>query len=214
MRRLRGRGGWPLGIEPGKAYDSDAVAKIDGKRFASTARKVFEESVATATRPEGNPYIYDMFMPKGEMTLDVMVSQSATGPIGLPAHQAIYPTVTTADGQPMNAQYDYVIRMPKPEDLPPAEAFWSATLYDLQNGFFIPNDRNKYSVGENGGMKLNAAGGIEIYVAAEKPEGVPEENWLPLERKDEFLDVTMRIYDPDMEKIKTWEVPKAEKLSN
>ena len=138
----------PLGVEPGKAYDFEAVAKIDGKRFASTARKVFEESVATATRPEGNPYIYDMFMPKGEMTLDVMVSQSATGPIGLPAHQAIYPAVSTADGQPMNAQYDYVIRMPKPEDLPPAEAFWSATLYDLQYGFFIPNDYKKYSTND------------------------------------------------------------------
>jgi len=36
----------------------------------------------------------------------------------------------------------------------------------------------KYSVGENAGMKLNAEGGIEIYVAAEKPKGAPEENWL------------------------------------
>ena len=29
--------------------------------------------------------------------------------------------------------------------MPPAKAFWSATLYDLKNGFFIPNDRKKYS---------------------------------------------------------------------
>ncbi len=35
------------------------------------------------------------------------------------------------------------------------------------------------SVGENAGMKLDEEGGIEIYVAAEKPKGVPEENWLP-----------------------------------
>jgi hypothetical protein len=31
-------------------------------------------------------------------------------------------------------------------------------------------------VGENAGMKLNEDGGIEIYIAAEKPEGVPEES--------------------------------------
>jgi hypothetical protein len=51
----------------------------------------------------------------------------------------------------------------------------STTLYDTDNGFVMPNDRKKYSVGENGRMKLNDEHGIEVYVAAEKPEGVPEE---------------------------------------
>lgn len=107
---------------------------------------------------------------------------------------------------------DYVIRMTK-EQLPPAKAFWSVTLYDLQNGFFISNDRKKYSVGNNAGMKLNKDGGIEIYIAAKKPDGVPDENWLPINRKDEDLSINLRIYVPGMEKMKTWEAPKAEKLS-
>jgi hypothetical protein len=38
-------------------------------------------------------------------------------------------------------------------------------------------------------MKLNKDGGIEIYIAAEKPEGVPEENWLPIIRRDESLNL-------------------------
>jgi hypothetical protein len=96
------------------------------------------------------------------------------------------------------------------DELPPAGAFWSLTLYDVKNGFFIPNDRKKYSVGENAGMKLNAEGGIEIYVAAEKPSGVPEENWLPINRKDEDMDIVLRVYVPDLEKMKTWKAPKAE----
>ncbi|UCG98638.1 MAG: DUF1214 domain-containing protein, partial [Burkholderiales bacterium] len=78
---------------------------------------------------------------------------SVFGPIGMPASEALYPAIATVDGKPMNAQHDYVIRMAK-KDLPPAKAFWSVTLYDTQNGFFIPNDRKKYSVGENAGMKL------------------------------------------------------------
>jgi hypothetical protein len=105
--------------------------------------------------------------------------------------------VTTVDGQPMNAQNDYVIRMSK-EEMPPAKAFWSMTLYDSKNGFFIPNDHKKYSVGENGGMKLNDDGGIEVYVAEKQPEGVPAENWLPITRKDEKLDIILRIYMPDL----------------
>ncbi len=40
--------------------------------------------------------------------------------------------------------------MPKAE-LPPAIAFWSATLYDAKQGFFIPNTENKYSVGQTPG---------------------------------------------------------------
>lgn len=80
------------------------------------------------------------------------------------------------------------------------------------NGFFIPNDRKKYSVGENGGMQLNEDGGIEIYVAEKKPEGVPEENWLPLNRGDYGIDVVLRLYVPYLEEFANWEPPKAEKL--
>ena len=199
----------PLGVEPGKEYDPKAVAKIDGKALAKAARRIVQESVAIWNNPEGNPYINDVFKPKGEMTFDAMVLQSAYGPAGLPSHEALYPGIVTADGKPMNALHDYVIRMSK-EDLQPAKAFWSVTLYDAANGFFIPNDRKKYSVGENAGMKLNKDGGIEIHIAAEKPEGVPEENWLPIHRRDEGLDIPMRIYGPDLEKMKTWKAPKAE----
>ena len=201
----------PLGVEPGKKYDSKAVAEINGKKFSDAAKRILQESVAIWTNPEGNPYLNEVFLPKGEMTFDAMVLQSAYGPAGLPSDQALYPGIVTADGKPMNALHDYVIRLSK-DELPPAKAFWSVTLYDSANGFFIPNDRKKYSVGENAGMKLNKDGGIEIYIAAEKPEGVPEENWLPINRTDEDLDVVMRIYAPDLEKMKTWKAPKAEKL--
>jgi hypothetical protein len=125
--------------------------------------------------------------------------------------EAMYPAIVTTDGKAMNALNDYVVRMAG-DSMPPANAFWSATLYDTANGFFIPNDRKKYSVGENAGMKLNADGGIEIHVAAEKPEGVPEENWLPINRKDENLDIILRICAPDLEKMKSWTAPKAEKV--
>jgi len=96
--------------------------------------------------------------------------------------------------------------------LPPATAFWSLTLYDLENGFFIPNDRKKYSVGENAGFKLNSDGGIEIYVSVTKPEGVPDENWLPINRANTGINGMFRIYVPDVEKMKTWKTPQFELL--
>jgi hypothetical protein len=198
-----------LGIEPGKEFDPSTVAEIDGKRLAEVAGQIVQESLATWNRPEGNPHQNDVFLPKGQMTLEPMVAQSAFGPIGLPAHQAVYPGIPTASGEPMNAQNDYVIRIPA-DELPPAKAFWSVTLYDAATGQFIPNDRKKYSVGENAGMRLDADGAIEIHIAAEQPEGVPEENWLPSSRKDEDMDLVMRIYAPDPDKLAAWTVPRAE----
>lgn len=201
----------PLGVEPGKAFDPQKVAKIDGENFAKIAEKVAAESLKIWNNPEGNPYLTKLFQPKGKMTLEPMVVQSCVGPIGQPYDQAQYPGIGTTDGQPINAKAHYVIRMTK-DQLPPAKAFWSATLYDAKRGLFIPNEYHKYSVGENGGMKLDENGGIQIHVAPTKPAGVAEENWLPSGGKDEQLDIIMRVYGPDIEAMKSWKAPKAEKL--
>ena len=201
-----------LGVEPGKQFDADKVAKIDGEKFAKVAKEVLIDSLKTWNDPKGNPHLTKVFQPKGKMTLGPMVAQSCVGPIGLPYDQAQYPGIGTPDGQPpINAKGHYVIRMTKAQ-LPPAKAFWSATLYDAKKGLFIANDNYKYSVGENGGMKLDQSGGLEIHIAPKQPEGVPKQNWLPSGGKDEILDVIMRVYAPDIEAMKTWKAPKAEKL--
>ena len=61
-------------------------------------------------------------------------------------------------------------------------------------------------------MKLNEDGGIEIYIAAEQPKGVPPENWLPIPREDLDLSPQLRVYVPDLEKMKTWTAPVAEMI--
>jgi hypothetical protein len=201
----------PLGVVPGREFHPDAVADIDGAMFREVAESVASWAMDLANDPAAVEAMSSgLFQPKGQMDLDLLVTQSVIGPIGQPAQEAIYVPVLTSDGARMNATQDYVIRM-RQEDLPPATAFWSATLYDTENGFFIPNDRKKYSVGENSGYQLDADGGIAIYIAAEKPEGVPEENWLPINRGDYGIDVVMRLYAPDLERYREWVTPKAER---
>ena len=202
-----------LGIMPGHNFDSNTAVKINGKKFRTMADKIKEESLALMLDPSMMELLGPkMFQPKGKTDLKTIVALSVIGPIGQPMDQAMYRPVNVADGSVMNAQNDYVIRMTK-EEMPPALAFWSVTLYDQKNGFFIPNDYKKYSVGENAGFKLNEEGGIEIHVAAERPAGVPLENWLPVNREDQNLDVILRIYAPDLEKMKTWKAPVAEKIN-
>jgi hypothetical protein len=195
----------PLGIEPGKTFDSAKVATLEGSKFRKIANEMAKQALVNITNPELQAKAASMlFMPKGQIDLDVQVDQSIVGPIGLPGHQARYLPVAPKDGQPFNTQYDYVLKMSK-DELPPAMAFWSLTLYDNANGFFIPNEQKKYSVGENAGFKLNDEGGIEIFISVEKPEDVPDENWLPISRDNIDLSLQYRIYAPDAEKMKTWE---------
>jgi hypothetical protein len=204
----------PLGVVPDKAFDPATAAKIDGQRFREKALSVQREWLGLLGDPELSARINPrIFQPKGIVDLEAVLVVSIVGPIGLPQEEAVYPQLSTVDGNPVNAMYDYVIRMSK-DELPPANAFWSLTLYDLDQGFFLPNDSKKYSVGQNGGMKLNEDGGIDIYISAEKPNGVPVENWLPITREDLMLSMQMRLYAPDLERLKSWTAPRAEKLQD
>ena len=203
----------PLGVVPGKVFDPSKVAKLDGAGFRATAERVAAEKLAKMRDSNYiNANILKLFQPKGKMELEFLTCQSVVGPIGQPAQEAVYPPVVTEDGKPMNAMYDYEIVI-APEDMPPAKAFWSTTLYDNANGFFIPNDHFKYSVGENAGYKLGKDGGIRIVIAAEKPEGVPKENWLPINRGDIDIDIIMRLYSPDLERFRTWTPPNVKRLT-
>jgi hypothetical protein len=200
----------PLGVIPGRTFDAARVAIIDGEKFRCISETVKAQALANMADPR---YIAEtflnVFLPKGQIDLDTLVFQSVVGPIGQPAREAVYPPVLTTDLEPMNALHDYVVRMPK-ESLPPARAFWSITLYDLENGFFIPNDRKKYSVGGNGGMKRDEQDGITVHIAAEQPAGVPAENWLPIARGDYGLNFVMRVYSPDLARLKDWKAPRVE----
>ena len=89
---------------PGRKYDPDAVAKIDGKKFREIADQVFKSEVAKATDAEFQAEnLLKLFQPKGKIPLEALVFQSIIGSIGQPAQAAVYPTIVTVDGQPMTA---------------------------------------------------------------------------------------------------------------
>jgi hypothetical protein len=202
----------PLGVEPGRMYDPETAPQIDGVALREVAQRVAAEQLANMADPQfTGKLLTSLFLPKGDMTLEILTFQSVVGPIGQPASQAVYPPVVTADGAPMNAMHDYEIVMAA-KDMPPAKAFWSMTLYENETGFFVPNDRFKYSVGENAGYELDKDGGIRIVIAAGQPEGVPEANWLPITREDLDLDISLRVYIPDLERFATWSPPVARRI--
>jgi hypothetical protein len=90
----------------------------------------------------------------------------------------------------------YTITFP-PGQRPPANGFWSLSMYD-KNHFFPPNPIKRYSLGtKNKTLKMNPDGSLTIYVQNASPGAEKESNWLPAPA-DEFS-MTIRTYWPKPE---------------
>ena len=79
--------------------------------------------------------------------------------------------------------------------LPPAQGFWSLTLYN-EHHFFSSNEINRYSVGTKNKTLVTAPdGSLTIYVQSTPPDGDKKANWLPAP-KDNFV-LYIRAYWPE-----------------
>jgi hypothetical protein len=135
--------------------------------------------------------------------------------IGLGANRpqdAIYPTSEAdADGQAYDGSNKYVMHFEKGQ-LPPANAFWSLTMYDA-GYFFVENPLNRYSISTRQDLKPNADGSVDLYLQHTSPGADKESNWLPAP-PGKFI-LMLRLYWPSDKAPSildgTWTVPAAKK---
>jgi hypothetical protein len=129
--------------------------------------------------------------------------------IGLGANlpeDAVYPlNIGDADGQPLTEANQYVLHIAM-DEIPPAKAFWSVTLYD-EDGFPYPNDLNSNAIGDRDALKFNAYGSLDLYVQHTSPGAETESNWLPA--PPAAFNLTMRVYSPKAEVLDGRWVPPA-----
>lgn len=85
-----------------------------------------------------------------------------------------FTTFQDASGEMLDgSQHDYTMRM---ETAPPADFFWSVTVYDSATQELFPNERNKYLVSDNTeGLEIASDGSITIRFAkdASGSNGIP-----------------------------------------
>ncbi len=115
-------------------------------------------------------------------------------------------------GERLNGDHRYTITFPKGKT-PPANGFWSLTMYDPQH-FFAPNDLKRYSLGTKNSksMKTNADGSLTLYIQHDSPGKDKEANWLPAP-KSEF-ETTIRTYWPKPEVLSgEWTPPAAVRVN-
>jgi hypothetical protein len=136
------------------------------------------------------------------------MASAVLGIYGNTKDEAMYPAYfRDADGQMLNGANRYVLRF-KPEQLPPADAFWSLTLYELPSSLLYANPINRYLINSPmlGGLKRDQDGGYTIYMQHEKPEKDLETNWLPAPNGPFWT--TLRLYWPKREALSgEWKQP-------
>jgi len=185
-----------LGIEVGKDFDADgadAMVQAAIEQAPAAGQKVMAYAVPRIARVANN----------WSMNTDTMgvygtyyIKRATVAQAGLGANlveDAIYPlNLGDSSGAPLDGTNNYVMHFDK-DNMPPAGAFWSVTLYD-EAGFQIANDLNRFAVSSWMPFVYNADGSLDLYVQNESPGADKEANWLPAPKGP--FNLTMRLYAP------------------
>jgi hypothetical protein len=140
------------------------------------------------------------------------VARATGGQMGIGANskeEAMYPLYEKdSTGQLLDgSKARYTLHFVK-GDFPPVNAFWSLTMYDLPQQLLVKNSINRYLINSSmlPNLKLDADGGLTIYIQADSPGKDKEPNWLPAPRA--LFMLAMRYYLPRPELINgSWKSP-------
>ncbi|MDQ0703860.1 hypothetical protein QF043_002652 [Pseudomonas sp. W3I7] len=122
------------------------------------------------------------------------------GIFGNSTDEAIYMTYfVDSEGKPANgARHSYTVHFAK-DQLPPAEAFWSLTMYDAKTKLLAPNLKKRYLINSAmlPNLKRDADGGLTLALQHHEPPKTEQSNWLPAPPGPFYA--VLRIYLPKPE---------------
>jgi hypothetical protein len=188
-----------IGIEPGKSLDLaslDPVVKKAMQGAPEAAQRLMAWKVATVARVSNN---WSMNTDTMGVYGNYYLKRAIVTQLGLGANvpeDAVYPfNLGDEAGKPLDGANKYTVTFEKGAT-PPADAFWSITLYDVE-GFQVANPLDRFAVSSWMPFKYNSDGSLTLYFQSENPGKGNEANWLPAPKGPFTL--TMRIYAPKSE---------------
>ena len=194
-----------IGVGPGKTFDFKDLS-LEHKAAILLAMKEGDDKAAaymeTGPKNVNNWRIGSMFGDAAFYNGDWLKRAAAAkaGIYGNDSVEAVYPlTRIDANGDPLDgSKHDYTLTFPAGH-LPPANAFWSVTMYDGKTQFLIENPINRYLINSPmlPSLKKNKDGSLTIYIQKDSPGKDKEANWLPAPNGPIYL--AMRIYWPRTE---------------
>jgi hypothetical protein len=124
------------------------------------------------------------------------MSGAVLGIYGNSKDEALYPAYfIDAEMKPLTGTSNYTLHFGA-EQLPPVNAFWSLTLYELPSSLLYANTFDRYLINSQmlDSLERDPDGGITLYVQHETPGPGKEANWLPAPSGPFFA--VMRLYWP------------------
>jgi hypothetical protein len=190
-----------IGIEVGKTFDWSKADPVIQKALASApaeAQQLMAWKLPTLARvANGWSMNTDTMGVYGNYYLKrAIITQWGLG-ANLP-EDAIYPTnLGDETGKPLDGANKYTLHFEKGAT-PPADAFWSVTLYD-DEGFQVANPLNRFNLSSWMPVKYNADGSLDLYFQNASPGADKEANWLPAPKG--AFNLLMRLYAPRSEAL-------------
>jgi hypothetical protein len=201
-----------IGIGPDGSFNADTLtpemrtAIQDGMADAWDALQTLEkDKINTAQVTSGDVFGTREFL--GDNYLYRMAG-AAIGIYGNSKQEAMYPIFNTdAAGAPLTGASSYTLRFP-PGQLPPVNAFWSLTMYELPANLLVANPVNRYLINSPmlNTLTKDPDGGLTLYIQNQSPGVGQESNWLPAPQGP--FRVIMRLYWPKEEALNgQWTAP-------
>ena len=137
------------------------------------------------------------------------MASAVLGIYGNSKEEALYPAYyVDADGAKLDASANrYELRF-STEQLPPVNAFWSLTLYELPSSLLVANPLKRYLINSPmlPALKRERDNGLTLYVQHDSPGTDKESNWLPAPSGPFWA--VLRLYWPKDEALDgTWQAP-------
>src|SRR5687768_18566429 len=141
------------------------------------------------------------------------MAAAVLGIYGNSKQEAMYPIYAVdADGQKLDGANHYTLRF-APGQLPPVNAFWSLTMYEMPASLLVANPINRYLLNSSMLPQFvkDADGGLTFYLQNESPGKDKEPNWLPAPTGPFFM--AMRLYWPKEAALEgKWTAPPLERV--
>jgi hypothetical protein len=134
------------------------------------------------------------------------------GIYGNSKEEAMYPAYyLDVDHQKLSGEHCYTLRFADGQ-LPPVNAFWSLTMYELPSSLLYANPLNRYLINSTmlPALKRDADGSVTLHIQHQSPGDNRAANWLPAPPGLFWL--TLRLYWPRAEAMNgTWKQPPLER---